>query len=93
MKFFSHSIGLRFLRALPLMNIPDILQYMGLIERPRTIRVVQMASKFITVLFAASCFVHLAENSGDFFCDFCNAQEIDVYNTVYFMLITMTTVS
>jgi hypothetical protein len=74
------------------MNIPDILQYTGVIEKSRTIRIVQLASNFISVWFAAAGFVHLAENSGDFFCNFCNAQEIDVFNSVYFMIITMTTV-
>ncbi len=75
------------------MNIPDILQYMSLVERPRTIRIVQLASKFVAVWFAVAGAVHLAENSGDFFCNFCNAQEMDVFNAVYFMIITMTTVS
>jgi hypothetical protein len=65
----------------------------GVIERPGTIRIIQLASKFIGVWFAAAGFVHLAENSGDFFCDFCNAQEIDILNALYFMIITMTTVS
>ena len=74
------------------MNIPDILQYMGLIERPRTIRIVQLASRFIAVWFAAAGAVHLAENSGDFFCNFQNAQELDVFNAIYFMIVTMTTV-
>ena len=74
------------------MNIPDILQYMSVIERPRTIRIFQLASKFIAVWFAVAGVVHLVENSGDFFCDFCNGQEIDLPNTVYFMIITMTTV-
>ncbi len=74
------------------MNTPDILQYMGLIERPRTIRIVQLASRFIAVWFAAAGAVHLAENSGDFFCNFQNAQELDVFNTIYFMIVTMTTV-
>jgi len=74
------------------MNIPDILQYMGVIERPRTIRIVQLASRFIAVWFAAAGAVHLAENSGDFFCNFENAQELDVFNAIYFMIVTMTTV-
>lgn len=74
------------------MTAPDILQYMGLIERPRTIRIVQLASRFIAVWFAAAGAVHLAENSGDFFCDFTNAQELDVFNSIYFMIVTMTTV-
>ncbi|CAF1402831.1 unnamed protein product [Rotaria magnacalcarata] len=84
-------IGFRFLRALPLMSIPNILQYMGVIERPRKIRIAQLASKFIALLLTASGFVHLVENSGDFFCDYCNAQELDAFNAVYFMIITMTT--
>jgi hypothetical protein len=66
---------------------------MGVIERPLTIRVTQLASKFIAILFTAAGVVHLVENSGDFFCDFCNAQEIDVFNAFYFMIVTMTTVS
>lgn len=74
------------------MNTPDILQYMGLIERPRTIRIVQLASRFIAVWFAAAGAVHLAENSGDFFCNFQNAQDLDVFNAIYFMIVTMTTV-
>ncbi|CAF3689883.1 unnamed protein product [Adineta steineri] len=74
------------------MIIPDILQYMYVIKQPRTIRISQLASKFIAILFATGGFVHLAENSGDFFCNFCNAQEIDVFNSVYYMIITMTTV-
>lgn len=74
------------------MSTPDVLQYMGLIERPRTIRIVQLASRFIAVWFAAAGAVHLAENSGDFFCNFENAQEIDVFNAIYFMIVTMTTV-
>ncbi len=81
------------MRVLPLMNIPDILQYMNVIERPRTIRLTQLASNFIAVWFAAAGFVHLVENSGDFFCDFCNSQEIDIFNSVYFIIISVATVS
>lgn len=76
-----------------MMNIPDILQYMGVIERPRTIRIIQLASQFIAVWFAVAGFVHLSENSGDFFCNFCNSQEIDIFNAIYFIIITMTTVN
>lgn len=75
------------------MDVPDILQYMEMIKRPRTIRLVQLASKFIAVWFAAAGIVHLLENSGDFFCGYCNGQEIDLFNSVYFMIITMATVS
>ncbi|CAF3523617.1 unnamed protein product [Rotaria sordida] len=85
-------IGFRFLRAIRIMNTPDILQYMGLIEQPRTIRIVQLASRFIAVWVAAAGVVHLAENSGDFFCNFENAQELDIFSAIYFMIVTMTTV-
>jgi hypothetical protein len=81
------------LRVLPIMHIPDILLYMNVIERSRTIRIMQLASKFIAIWFATAGFVHLAENSGDFFCDYCNAQELDLFNAIYFMIITMATVS
>lgn len=81
------------MRALPLMSIPNILQYMGMIERPRSIQITQLASKFIAVVLAAAGFVHLIENSGDFFCDYCNSQELNIFNSIYFMIITMATVS
>lgn len=85
-------IGLRFLRVIPIVYLPDILQYMNIITRPRTIRLIQLTSKFIGLWFASAGFLHLVENSGDFFCDFCNAQEIDIFNSVYFIIISMATV-
>ena len=84
--------GFRFLRVIPIIYLPDILQYMNVIERPRTIRLIQLASKFIALWFAAAGFLHLVENSGDFFCDFCNAQQLDIFNSVYFIIISMATV-
>jgi hypothetical protein len=72
--------------------VADILQYMNIIKRSRTIRLVQLISKFVAVWFAAAGIVHLVENSGDFFCGFCNGQEIDIFNSVYFMIVTMGTV-
>ncbi|CAF2764532.1 unnamed protein product [Rotaria sp. Silwood2] len=82
----------RFLRSLPMMNTSEILQYIGVIEDARTIRITQLASKFIAVWFAASGLVHLVENTGDFFCNYCNAQELDIFNAVYYMIVTMSTV-
>jgi hypothetical protein len=86
------SIGLRFLRVLPIINLPSILQSMELIKQPRTIRLTRLASRFIAIWFAVAGAVHVVENSGDFFCQFCNGQEIDLFNAVYFVIITMTTV-
>ena len=60
---------------------------------PKTIRIIQIGSKFIAIWFAVAGFVHLAENSGDFFCNYCNGQQIDIFNSIYFMIITMTTVN
>lgn len=84
--------GFRCLRILLIMKIPDILQYMGIIQRTRTIRILRLATKLIAVSFAFAGIIHLAENSGDFFCNYCNNQEIDIFNAVYFMIVTMTTV-
>lgn len=85
--------GLRFIRVLPLMNISDILQYVGLIRKARTIRIIEIISKFVSIWFCVAGCVHLMENSGDFFCNYCNRQEINLFNSIYFMIITMTTVS
>jgi hypothetical protein len=45
---------------------------MGIIERPRSIHLIEYALKFIFVWFSVAGVVHLTENSGDFFCDYCN---------------------
>lgn len=52
-------IGLRFLRVLRLMNIPDILQYLNVLKTSNSIRIAQLFVMFISIWLTAAGFVHL----------------------------------
>uniref|UniRef100_A0A915IRK7 BK channel n=1 Tax=Romanomermis culicivorax TaxID=13658 RepID=A0A915IRK7_ROMCU len=86
-------IGLRFLRALRLMSVPDILQYLGILKSGSSIRLMQLLTIFVSVSLTGAGFIHLLENSGDPFYDFKNFQRISYWNCVYFLLVTMSTVA
>ena len=52
-------IGLRFLRALRLMTVPDILQYLNILKTSTSIRLAQLISIFISVWLTAAGIIHL----------------------------------
>ncbi|KRX55853.1 Calcium-activated potassium channel slo-1 [Trichinella sp. T9] len=85
-------LGLRFLRALRLMTLPDILQYLNIMKTSNAIRLAQLVSIFVSVSLTAAGFIHLLENSGDPFQNFENPQRITYWECVYFLLVTMSTV-
>ncbi|XP_022906949.2 calcium-activated potassium channel slowpoke isoform X2 [Onthophagus taurus] len=84
-------IGLRFLRALRLMTVPDILQYLNILKTSSSIRLAQLVSIFISVWLTAAGIIHLLENSGDPL-DFDNPQPLPYWTCVYFLIVTMSTV-
>ncbi|XP_039306661.1 calcium-activated potassium channel slowpoke isoform X34 [Solenopsis invicta] len=84
-------IGLRFLRALRLMTVPDILQYLNVLKTSSSIRLAQLVSIFISVWLTAAGIIHLLENSGDPF-EFKNPQQLSYWTCVYFLIVTMSTV-
>jgi hypothetical protein len=51
--------GLRFLRALRLMTVPDILQYLNILKTSSSIRLAQLVSIFISVWLTAAGIIHL----------------------------------
>lgn len=59
-------VGLRFLRALRLMTVPDILQYLNILKTSSSIRLAQLVSIFISVWLTAAGIIHLVkyENFG-----------------------------
>ncbi|XP_050390597.1 calcium-activated potassium channel slowpoke isoform X2 [Patella vulgata] len=85
-------LGLRFLRALRLMSFPDILTYLNILKTSTMIRLTQVVAYFISLWLAAAGFVHLVENSGDFFFNFSNPQKLTYWECLYFLLVTMSTV-
>nr|XP_033325243.1 calcium-activated potassium channel slowpoke isoform X33 [Megalopta genalis] len=84
-------IGLRFLRALRLMTVPDILQYLNILKTSSSIRLAQLVSIFISVWLTAAGIIHLLENSGDPL-EFTNPQQLSYWTCVYFLIVTMSTV-
>ncbi|XP_039278325.1 calcium-activated potassium channel slowpoke isoform X4 [Nilaparvata lugens] len=84
-------IGLRFLRALRLMTVPDILQYLNILKTSSSIRLAQLVSIFISVWLTAAGIIHLLENSGDPM-EFSNPQQLSYWTCVYFLIVTMSTV-
>lgn len=85
-------IGLRFLRALRLMTVPDILQYLNILKTSSSIRLTQLLSIFISTCLAGAGVIHLLENSGDPWKEFVNSHRISYPDCVYFLLVTMSTV-
>ncbi|CAK5085434.1 unnamed protein product [Meloidogyne enterolobii] len=85
-------IGLRFLRALRLMTVPDILQYLNILKTSSSIRLTQLLSIFISTCLAGAGVIHLLENSGDPWKDFVNSHRISYPDCVYILLVTMSTV-
>ncbi|GBM85806.1 Calcium-activated potassium channel slowpoke [Araneus ventricosus] len=53
-------IGLRFLRALRLMSVPDILQYLNVLKTSSSIRLAQLVSIVISVWLTAAGIIHLS---------------------------------
>ncbi|GMR58488.1 hypothetical protein PMAYCL1PPCAC_28683 [Pristionchus mayeri] len=85
-------LGFRFLRALRLMTVPDILQYLNILKTSSSIRLTQLVTIFVSVCLTGAGGVHLFENSGDFFKGFINPHRITYADCVYFVLVTMSTV-
>lgn len=56
-------IGLRFLRALRLMTVPDILQYLNILKTSTSIRLAQLISIFISVWLTAAGIIHLVSHT------------------------------
>ena len=56
-------LGLRFTRALRLMTIPDVLQYLNILKTSNSIRLCQLVSTLISVWFTGAGFVHLVSDS------------------------------
>ncbi|KAK5980149.1 Calcium-activated potassium channel slowpoke, partial [Trichostrongylus colubriformis] len=89
----SPFTGFRFLRALRLMTVPDILQYLNILKTSSSIRLTQLVTIFVSVCLTGAGGVHLFENSGDFFKGFINPHRITYADCVYFLLVTMSTVA
>ncbi|XP_077585043.1 calcium-activated potassium channel subunit alpha-1a isoform X19 [Stigmatopora nigra] len=85
-------LGLRFLRALRLIQFSEILQFLNILKTSNSIKLVNLCSIFISTWLTAAGFIHLVENSGDPWEDFQNSQILSYWECVYLLMVTMSTV-
>ncbi|XP_061564394.1 calcium-activated potassium channel subunit alpha-1a-like isoform X1 [Cololabis saira] len=85
-------LGLRFLRALRLIQFSEILQFLNILKTSNSIKLVNLCSIFISTWLTAAGFIHLVENSGDPWEDFQNSQALSYWECVYLLMVTMSTV-
>ncbi|XP_041124279.1 calcium-activated potassium channel subunit alpha-1-like isoform X4 [Polyodon spathula] len=85
-------LGLRFLRALRLIQFSEILQFLNILKTSNSIKLVNLLSIFISTWLTAAGFIHLVENSGDPWENFQNSQPLSYWECVYLLMVTMSTV-
>uniref|UniRef100_A0A8D2Q9F8 Calcium-activated potassium channel subunit alpha-1 n=1 Tax=Varanus komodoensis TaxID=61221 RepID=A0A8D2Q9F8_VARKO len=85
-------LGLRFLRALRLIQFSEILQFLNILKTSNSIKLVNLCSIFISTWLTAAGFIHLVENSGDPWENFQNNQALTYWECVYLLMVTMSTV-
>nr|XP_013031523.2 calcium-activated potassium channel subunit alpha-1 isoform X34 [Anser cygnoides] len=85
-------LGLRFLRALRLIQFSEILQFLNILKTSNSIKLVNLCSIFISTWLTAAGFIHLVENSGDPWENFQNNQQLTYWECVYLLMVTMSTV-
>jgi len=87
-------IGLRFLRALELIKLAEILQFLNVLSTGSSVEMARIFGNFFALWLSSAGFVHLLENTGDFWppINYENAQSLNYFQALYFLLVTMSTV-
>ncbi|PAA68277.1 hypothetical protein BOX15_Mlig031175g1 [Macrostomum lignano] len=87
-------IGLRFTRALRILSLPDVLQYLNVLRTSTSIRLFQLITFFASLVLTAAGFIHLAENSGDppSFTNRNRNFDMNYFTCIYFVIVTIATV-
>ncbi|KAL4664141.1 hypothetical protein H8957_013368 [Semnopithecus entellus] len=88
----SNWLGLRFLRALRLLELPRILQILRAIKTSNSVKFSKLLSIVLSTWFTAAGFIHLVENSGDPWLKGRNSQNISYFESVYLVMATTSTV-
>ncbi|CAG5082524.1 Oidioi.mRNA.OKI2018_I69.PAR.g10148.t1.cds [Oikopleura dioica] len=85
-------LGLRFLRALRLLQFSEILQFVNILKTSQSIKLVNLVSIFLSIWLTGAGFIHLVENTGDPWADFSNSVSLTYWECVYLLMVTMSTV-
>ncbi|KAJ6658717.1 hypothetical protein lerEdw1_019877 [Lerista edwardsae] len=85
-------LGLRFLRALRLLELPKILQFLHITTSGTAIKLSKLLAVFISTWLTAAGFLHWMENSGDPWLQRSNYQYLTYFECLYLIMVTMSTV-
>ncbi|XP_048369043.1 potassium channel subfamily U member 1 [Sphaerodactylus townsendi] len=85
-------LGLRFLRALRLLELPKILQFLQIIKSGTSIKLSKLLAVFVSTWLTAAGFLHWIENSGDPWESQTNLQHLSYFECLYMVMVTMSTV-
>ncbi|KAJ7305123.1 hypothetical protein JRQ81_010989, partial [Phrynocephalus forsythii] len=85
-------LGLRFLRALRLMELPKILQFLHVTTSGTAIKLSKLLAVFVSTWLTAAGFLHWMENSGDPWVKHKNFQNLTYFECLYLIMVTMSTV-
>uniref|UniRef100_A0A8C9L3L4 Potassium calcium-activated channel subfamily U member 1 n=1 Tax=Pavo cristatus TaxID=9049 RepID=A0A8C9L3L4_PAVCR len=87
-----NCFGLRFLRALRLLDLPRILQILRITKDDYSIKLSKLFAMFISTWLTAAGFIHLVENNGDPWVQPVNSQPLTYFRCMYLVMVTMSTV-
>ncbi|KGL82369.1 Potassium channel subfamily U member 1, partial [Tinamus guttatus] len=85
-------LGLRFLRALRLLELPRILQFLRITKDNYSIKLSKLFAVFLSTWLTAAGFIHLVENNGDPWVHPGNSQSLSYFKCMYLVMVTMSTV-
>ncbi|XP_039212564.1 potassium channel subfamily U member 1 [Crotalus tigris] len=85
-------LGLRFLKALRLMELPKILQFLQITTSGTAIKLSKLLAVFVSTWLTAAGFLHWMENSGDPWVYHSNHQTLTYFECLYLIMVTMSTV-
>ncbi|XP_067424526.1 potassium channel subfamily U member 1 [Emydura macquarii macquarii] len=85
-------LGLRFLRALRLLELPKILQFLKITKTSNSIKLSKLLAAFLSTWLTAAGFIHLVENTGDPWVNHQNSQYLSYFDCLYLIMVTMSTV-
>ncbi|NXG34598.1 KCNU1 protein, partial [Dromaius novaehollandiae] len=85
-------LGLRFLRALRLLELPRILQFLRITKNNYSIKLSKLFAVFLSTWLTAAGFIHLVENNGDPWVHPGNSQSLSYFKCMYLVMVTMSTV-
>ncbi|XP_062400124.1 calcium-activated potassium channel subunit alpha-1-like [Sardina pilchardus] len=85
-------LGLRFIRALYILELPLILQVLGILKSNTSLKLSRLIGIIVGTLLTSAGLIHLFESSGDPWLDFRNKAPRSYFDCIYFLVVTMSTV-